>query len=64
MFEKVSFKNSSFIKGAGYNDNQLTVRMNNREYTYPVNTETFIEFLFSESKGKFYNQNIKHKKAI
>lgn len=61
MFEKVFIKGSSFIKRIGFLDNEITVSMNGKTYTYEGDKNTFIEFLFSDSKGKFYNSNIKRK---
>lgn len=62
MFEKVFIKGSSFIKRIGFFDNEIVVSMNGKSYSYEGDRETFIDFLFSESKGKFYNSNIKKKK--
>lgn len=61
MFEKVTIKKSSFIKEIGFVDNIITVTMkNNKIYQYPATSTLFLNFLMSESKGKFYNLNLKH----
>ena len=63
MFEKIFVKNSSFIKRIGFGEGEVVIAMGSgKEYTYKIDTETFIEFLLSDSKGVFYNKNIKHKK--
>lgn len=58
---------SSFISGAQYNPKtrELYVNIhNNRGKTqykyYDVDTKTFNNFKNAESKGKFFNQNVKN----
>lgn len=65
MFEKIYIKGSSFINKICFENNEVEITMGSgKSYTYKIKTETFIEFLLSDSKGKFYNQNIKNKKAM
>lgn len=65
MFEKVYIKGSSFINKVGFNNKEMEVTMaNGKVYNYTISNDIFIQFLFSESKGRFYNKSIKHKKAI
>jgi len=51
---------SSVVKGIAYSNQKLTVQLVDRVYTYDkVPANVAVEFLNSESKGKFYGQNIK-----
>lgn len=60
MFDKVTIKDSSFIKGCNYINGELELIFKSGIYKYNVAKENFIEFLFSNSKGSYYNKHIKH----
>lgn len=61
MYYIFFYKGEDFICLKKFLDNEITVSMNGKTYTYEGDKNTFIEFLFSDSKGKFYNSNIKRK---
>lgn len=62
MFLNVSIKNSSFIRRLCYEKGILEVYIKDKSYKYNINDKCFIDFIFADSKGKFYNQNVKGKK--
>ena len=54
---------SSNISAAGHENNTLRIQFSNgTEYDYKdVSSETFNDFMESESQGKFFHKNIKGK---
>ena len=68
-FETFSCKDSSAIIRIGYNEEDQHLLVIFKEsgipyIYYPVTKEVFEAFLNSDSKGKFYNENIKDKLYI
>lgn len=61
MFNKITIKNSSFVKGFSYEDGVLNIKLGKNEYTYIVNEELFIGLVLAESKGQYYNKFIKNR---
>jgi len=57
----LSFKNDSWIKIVKYNIDTKQMLVNGQYECQDVPLEIFIEFAISNSKGKYWNANIKGK---
>jgi hypothetical protein len=58
----VAVDDSSFVESIGYNfsSRKLVVSLETGEYTYQnVPVDLFLQFIAADSKGEFYNANIK-----
>lgn len=51
--------NSSFIDSLDWDGEILTVNIGGRSYWYPSDSQQFRDFAEAQSKGQFYNENVK-----